>query len=107
MTSSTRRQKIEAMLQDEPDDIFLRYSLAMEMSNEGQLERALELLQQLCQAGPPYVPAFFRSAQILADEERIDEARGFLRDGIETARVQGDLHAAAEMGEMLSDLGSA
>lgn len=107
MTGLTRRQKIEAMLQDEPEDIFLRYSLALEMSSEGQLEDSLALLKQLCQEKPPYVPAYFRCAQLLADEQRTEEARSFLRDGIEVARAQGDLHAAAEMGEMLSDLGSA
>ncbi len=31
MTAPSRRQRIEAMLADEPRDPFLRYSLAMEM----------------------------------------------------------------------------
>ncbi len=95
------------MLQEEPADIFLRYSLAMELSGEGETDAALRLLQQLSGEDPPYVPAFFRSAQILADIDQVEEARTFLRNGIEAARAQGDLHAAAEMGEMLADLGSA
>jgi len=106
MSVSQRRQKIEEMLQLEPQDIFLRYSLAMELSKGGQLPESLKLLQALCEAEPPYVPAFFRSAQLLADNDDVEGARGFLRVGIETAREQGDLHAAAEMGEMLADLGS-
>lgn len=106
MTASSRRQKIEEMLQVEPDDVFLRYSLAMEMAKEGQLSESLAGLRELCESAPPYVPAFFRSAQLLADNDDIDEAREFLRVGIETAREQGDLHAAAEMSEMLADLGS-
>ncbi len=106
MSVSQRRQKIEEMLELEPQDIFLRYSLAMELSKDGQLPESLKLLQALCEAAPPYVPAFFRSAQLLADNDDVEGARGFLRVGIETAREQGDLHAAAEMGEMLADLGS-
>ena len=101
----SRLEKIKAMLVDEPGDTFLRYSLAMELCNAGELEPSLALLRELIQGEPPYVPAFFRSAQILADEQRLAEARGFLRDGIETARAQGDLHAAGEMSEMLADLG--
>ena len=31
----SRREKIEAMLVDEPRDVFLRYSLAMELDKEG------------------------------------------------------------------------
>ncbi len=101
----TRRQKIESMLHDEPRDIFLRYSLALEMVNEDESEPAVVLLQQLCVETPPYVPAFFRCAQIMADLNKVEEARSFLREGIEVARAQGDMHAAAEMSEMLSDLG--
>jgi hypothetical protein len=41
----------------------------------------------------------------MADLNRVEESRSFLRDGIEVARSQGDMHAAAEMSEMLSDLG--
>lgn len=107
MPAASRRQKIEEMLRDEPEDTFLLYSLAMELCNEGQVAEALERLQHLCSLSPPYVPAFFRSAQILADEQRQEAARAFLRDGIDAARLQGDHHAAAEMGEMLADLGSA
>lgn len=107
MSVSSRRQKIERMLSEEPQDIFLRYSLAMECAGDGELEQALQLLKTLCDEAPPYVPAFFRSAQLLADADQVEAARGFLREGIEAARAQGDLHAAAEMGEMLADLGSA
>ena len=105
MTAQTRRQRIEAMLQDEPHDVFLRYSLAMEMSGAGETEAALEIFNTLCKEEPPHVPAFFRSAQILVDEQQIESARGFLRDGIDQARQQGDQHAAAEMSELLADLG--
>lgn len=101
----TRREKIESMLVDEPSDVFLRYSLALEMVNDHECEPAVALLEQLCVESPPYVPAFFRCAQIMADLNRVEEARKFLREGIEVARAQGDLHAAAEMSEMLSDLG--
>ena len=35
---SSRREKIEALLADDPNDSFLRYSLAMELDKEGQLD---------------------------------------------------------------------
>lgn len=105
--SQSRRQKIEAMLEQDPQDVFLRYSLAMEQHSEGETESALEVFAHLCGETPPHVAAFFRSAQILADGGRLAEAREFLRNGIEAARQQQDLHSAAEMSEMLSDLGTA
>jgi predicted Zn-dependent protease len=101
----SRREKIEAMLADEPGDTFLRYSLAMELRSEGDHAGSVVKLAELSRDDPPYVPAFFMAAQQLSDLGRIEEARAFLRDGIDEARRQGDSHAAAEMSELLSSLG--
>ncbi|MBL9161546.1 MAG: hypothetical protein JNL18_02270 [Planctomycetaceae bacterium] len=103
----SRREKIEAMLVDEPRDTFLRYSLAMELEKEGDHEASLAKFNELTRDEPPYVPAFFMAAQQLAKLNRINEARTYLRDGIETARTQGNAHAAGEMSEFLSSLGAA
>ncbi len=100
-----RRQKIEAMLAEDPGDTFLRYSLAMELRSEGDHTQSLSMLAELVGEDPPCVPAFFMAAQQLADLDRVDEARKYLRDGIEQARQQGDSHAAAEMSEFLTTLG--
>ena len=41
MTETTRRTKIEAMLTDDPQDITLRYMLAMELDKDGENDRSL------------------------------------------------------------------
>lgn len=103
---STRREKILEMLKDEPRDAFLRYSLAMECRKDGNHDESLKLLTDLAyNETPKYVAAFFMAAQQLADLERVEEAREFLRVGIEEARSQNNMHAAAEMSELLSELG--
>ncbi len=103
---TTRREKILGMLQSEPRDVFLRYALAMELESAGEHQGALDLHLELTKENPPHVASFFRSAQILAAEDQIESSRSFLRDGIEAARNAGDLHSAAEMSEMLAQLGS-
>jgi hypothetical protein len=102
----SRREKIEAMLADEPGDVFLRYSLAMELDREGAHDASLTRFNELTRDATPYVPAFFMAAQQLARLDRINEARTYLRDGIEQARVQGNSHAAGEMSEFLASLGN-
>ncbi len=94
------------MLADDPNDQFLRYALAMEWDKEGEVEQGLELLNGLTQDQPPHVPAYFMAGQILARVSRVNEARTYLRDGIEQARAQGNSHAAGEMSEFLTTLGS-
>ena len=105
MAAASRREQIEAMLADDPQDRFLRYSLAMELQKVGEHDRSIELLRALMAEEPPYVVAFFMAAKQLAGLGRIAEARSALRDGIEQARRQGDAHAASEMSEYLTTLG--
>ncbi len=101
----SRREKIEAMLADDPGDTFLRYSLAMELDKEGEHDRSLEKFAELTRETPPYVPAFFMAGQQLVRINRAEEAREILRRGIEAATRQNDSHAAGEMTEFLNSLG--
>jgi predicted Zn-dependent protease len=102
---SSRREKIESMLKAEPGDPFLRYSLACEYDNENRCDESLALFRELMADQPPHVHSFLRGAQLLVKLDRIEEARTALREGIEAARQQGELHAAGEMGELLVSLG--
>ncbi len=94
------------MLADSPGDTFLRYALALEMEKEGDHAGSLDRLSDLQRDEPPYVPAFFMAAQQLVAQDRVEEARTALRDGIEQARRQSNAHAAGEMSELLAQLGS-
>lgn len=100
----SRREKIEAMLADDPGDTFLRYSLAMELDKEGDHDASLAKFAELTRDDPPYVPAFFMAGQQLVRIGRLDEARTILANGIEAARAQNDMHAAGEMSEFLASL---
>jgi predicted Zn-dependent protease len=102
----SRLEKIESMLQEDPRDPFLRYTLAMEYRKLEQNDKSLKILTELANSETPkYVAAFFMAAQQLVELDRLDEARTYLRDGIDEARKQNNLHAAAEMSELLSEIG--
>lgn len=100
----SRRERLEEMLAQNPDDPFLRYGLAMECANEGQVDEALKRLRELIDDQADYVAAYFQSGQLLVSEDRIAEAREMLKRGIAAARQAGDAHAAEEMGGVLSEL---
>ena len=101
----SRRDKIEAMLVEDPGDTFLRYSLAMELDKEGAHDASLAKFGELTRDDTPYVPAFFMAGQQLVRLGRVDEARTILRDGLIAAKSQGNAHAAGEMTEFLASLG--
>ena len=93
------------VLSQNPTDAFARYGLAMEYSNSGEVERALEEFGRLLATHPDYTAGYFMAAQTLAKAERTEEARKMLADGIASATKTGNGHAQSEMENMLAELG--
>lgn len=96
---------LNEILARNPNDAFARYGLAMEYSNNGQIERALQEFQNLLTANPDYTAGYFMAAQMLARESRIEEAKKMLVNGIASAKRTGNAHAQSEMEAMMSELG--
>ncbi|MEZ6127862.1 MAG: hypothetical protein R3C59_04215 [Planctomycetaceae bacterium] len=101
---TTRLEKLEAMLADDPRDQTLRYMLAMELDKLGDHDRSLDLFTGLMNDTTPHVPSFLMAGQLLVRLDRTEEARGVWQTGIQHARDQGNDHAAGEMSQFLMDL---
>ena len=104
MTMS-RREKLEQMLEGQPDDPFLHYGLAMEFIKEGDVAAALERFDRTLRIDSGYVAAYFHKANTLVGAERIEDARTTLVAGIEAARQKRDSHAQDEMQGLFDSLG--
>ena len=102
--AKSRREQIEEMLADTPNDGELRYFLAMEYVSTGDTTAALHCFQELLQVAPNYVPAYVQAGQLCTRLNQEDEAKALYRTGIEVARKQGDHHAAGEMEGFLQGL---
>jgi predicted Zn-dependent protease len=96
---------LKEVLSQNPRDAFARYGLAMEYSNDGAVEPALEEFGKLLSDHPEYTAGYFMAAQVLARAERTEEAKKMLADGIASARRTGNSHAQSEMESMLAELG--
>jgi predicted Zn-dependent protease len=105
LNAMDRLAMLNDILTQNPNDAFARYGLAMEYSKSGQVERAMEEFGKLIFANPDYTPGYFMAAQTLARENRIEEAKKMLVDGIASARRTNNSHAQSEMEAMLAELG--
>lgn len=99
-----RRQKLEALLAESPDDSFLRYALAMQCASEGDDAAAVTGMESLIESDPHYVPVYFQLAQIVVKLGENERARQVLTRGIEMARRAGDDHAEGEMRGFLEQI---
>jgi predicted Zn-dependent protease len=101
-----RLAMLNEILSQNPNDAFARYGLAMEYSKTGEVERALEEFGKLLSTNPDYTAGYFMAAQTLAKENRLDEAKKMLVDGISSASRTGNTHAQGEMTALLDELKS-
>ncbi len=104
MSGKTRKQQIEEMLQETPNDPELRYMLAMEHVSEGDDDGAVRCFEELIQIAPDYPPGYHQGARALVRLGQIDRARSLLEKGIPTAQKVGNHHAAGEMTELMESL---
>jgi predicted Zn-dependent protease len=101
----TRRQKLEELLAKNPTDAFTLYGLAIECGNSGDFPSAETHFRALLTSNPDYVPGYQMYAQTLAQNNRADDAKNVLTDGIQAATRVGNQHARSEMEAFLIDLG--
>src|SRR5262245_77134 len=104
MPDSKRRQQIEAMLADQPNDPELHYMLAMEHVSAGDDAAAVERFRRLIAIDSKYSPAYHMAGRALQRLDRTAEARALLEQGIPIALTKGDTHAAGEMQGLLESL---
>lgn len=99
-----RLTMLREFVEQNPNDAFARYGLAMEYSRLGQSETALDQFRQLLELHPDYTNGYFMAAQALERAGRTDEARAMLEKGIDAAKRTGNKHALSEMSGMLEEL---
>jgi tetratricopeptide (TPR) repeat protein len=103
--TSNRFETLIALLQQNPEDVFARYALALEYRNAGDLEQAIRELRSIQQRNPDYVAAYFHAGQALEKLGQTAQAAASYRLGVEAATRTGDAHAKNELQTALDILG--
>jgi predicted Zn-dependent protease len=102
--TSDRMQKLQQMLEREPNDTFLLYALALEHKKGGAYADALDYLSRVLQKDPGYCVAYQQAGQVHELAGDNEAARRAYQDGIAAALRKGDHHAAEEMQSALQML---
>ncbi len=102
--NQVRISKLQAYLAEHPNDSFSLYALALEEASDGNVPKAVSMLENLIHLDPEYVAAYQQLGDFYQKLNRTEDAVEKLQKGIRTARVQGDLHASGEMQAALDEL---
>jgi tetratricopeptide (TPR) repeat protein len=100
--NSERIKILEQWIEEDPNDPFNKYGLAMELIQH-QPERATELFDELLTEHPDYLPTYYIAAQFFS-QSNPSKAIEILEVGIELAKKQNNEKAKKEMESALGEL---
>ena len=101
----TRIELLQETVKSSPDNTFVRYALAVELSNSGEPQSAWPHFEYLLTHHPGYAATYYQAGKFLAKLGRRDKARSVLAKGVEVTGSQGNLHAQSELQAALDELG--
>lgn len=94
------------MLEKDPANSFVRYGLALDHANNGELESAVTEFRTLIANDPNYCAAYYHGGQTLEKLGRPADAAELYRQGIDATRRTGDAHTRSELEAALSMISS-
>ena len=100
-----KKEQIQALLQVNPKDNFLRFALAKEYEKEGQDEQARQAYEGLIHDAPTYVGTYYHLGKTL---ERLGDARkafATYSSGMRMAKQLSETHAYNELAGARLELG--
>jgi tetratricopeptide (TPR) repeat protein len=100
----SRIEALVGFIEQNPQDPFPRYALALEYKNGGRLDDARATFEALMGAHPEYTPAYLHAGNTVLALGLRDEARAVYQRGVEACVRKGDAHARGELEGALASL---
>lgn len=100
----SRLDQMLAFLEQDPDDSFSRYAVALEYASKRNYSTAIEQLNELRRRDPDYVALYYQLGELQSKLEEWDLAEQAYNEGIAVARRIGDTHTLSELQMALDEL---
>ena len=99
-----RIESIRTLLAKDPDDVFLTYSLAMELVAAEQHDDALKTFARCVELDAGYLAAFVEAGKCARAAGRPDEAKTHFQRALELAESAGETHTVDAVRQQLETL---
>lgn len=101
---SDRLKMIQDMLKKEPNDDFLNYAAALELSKMGKQKEAISTLGKLKENHPDYLPTYYQLGKLLVEQNDLSQATTVLEEGYQLALKLNEDKTAEEIKAMLEEV---
>ena len=95
--------KIRQLLEDSPEDLFLKHALALEYIKIERDKEARLLFEEILNTNPDFVGSYYHLGKLYERCNLIEKAEAVYQNGIAAAIKCGDTHAANELRAALDD----
>ena len=89
------------LLENEPDDLFLNYTLGLEYVAELNLPEAENLFKKALELNDDYIPAYYQLGKLFESQTKNEEALHYFKKGLTKAKEQKNNKAINEFGEAI------
>lgn len=96
MANLDRLQLLRDFIDEEPENPFNYYALALELREKNRSEAA-NLFDFLLSNHPEYLPVYFPSAHFFAESEQLPKAQEIFEKGISLAEIQKEEKTLKEL----------
>ena len=101
MERDNRIEALLVMLQAEPQDVFLNYSLGLEYVATNNFGLAEEQFKKTLKYRSDYIPAYFHLGKLYEQIKNVTEALNCYQIGLEMAKKQNNNKAVNEISEAI------
>lgn len=102
--TTERIEQIRCLLEKTPDDVFLHYSLAMELASADRCVEAVVQFRACIELDPQYLPAYVEAGKVLRAAGEPGQAREIFQAGLELATRKGEDHVRSFIAQQLEIL---
>ncbi len=101
---SVRLGKLLEFYEQDKNDTFVRYGIALEYRALKDYDEALKWLQKLRRDFTDYLPTYYQLGELYQLLGDLDNARSTFEEGVRIARTARDLHTASELQAALDEV---
>ena len=92
-----RIAQLEQMYNENPEDIFVRYALALEYASSGKKNIAIDNLKAILDIDKKYLAAYYQLGKIYESIGKIRDAGEVYAQGVQIALEKGDKRTMSEL----------
>ncbi|MCZ2355472.1 MAG: tetratricopeptide repeat protein [Bacteroidia bacterium] len=101
---SERLSQLLSFQEQDPNDTFITFALALEYVSLGEDEKACNLFDSIYQKKPDYVALYYQYGKLMEKLNRIEDAKRLYQEGIVYAEKMGEVRTRAELFTALQEM---